>query len=92
MALTSPPAQKPRPAPCHHHHAHVGIGSQARHGLEQRIEHVAGHGVQPVRAVEGEQGDAVLDGLEQILGHRGSSGTRWVSAAIIAARGGPRKR
>ena len=75
MALTSPPAQKPRPAPVTT--TTPTSGSVARRGrASSRASSISRDmALSRVGAIEGEQGDAVLDGFEQILGHRGSSGS-----------------
>src|SRR5260370_29811640 len=51
--------------------AHLRVVGEPGQRRQERVEHRPRHGVQAVGAIQREDGDAVLDGLEQILGHGG---------------------
>ena len=50
-----------------HDHADLGVIGQAGQGFEEGIQHVPRHGIEPVRAIEREDGHTVLDGFDQVL-------------------------
>jgi hypothetical protein len=53
-----------------HHATDLRVGGQTPQRVEQQREHLVAEGVEPVRAVHGEQGDAVFATLHQQFGFR----------------------
>ena len=59
--------------PGQNHAAHRRIVRQPLHRLRKRRAHLAAQRIARLRPVHGQGGDTVLDGLDQLLGHRASS-------------------
>jgi hypothetical protein len=66
--------------PGEHHDANGRVFGESGQRLEQRVEHRARHGVEPIGAVQREHSDSVLDAFQQIFGHGDPPGmtvSRW---------------
>src|SRR5437773_2109228 len=55
--------------PGEHHDADGRILRESGQRLEQRVQHRARHGVQPIGPVQREHRNSVLDGFQHVLGH-----------------------
>ena len=70
---TSPPAQNAPPSAGDHHTADRIIHRTRRQPCEQRLHHLPGQCVQPLRPVQREHRDAVLQPIQQFLAHHSAA-------------------